>query len=93
MQTVVISPSDVKVYLAGASGAAVELSEEATGASAAFTSAVGCTVTWDGCSSETAAAVSTSVVAVVVAVVSACTAGAAVVPGAVTSAVLKKIRP
>lgn len=76
------------VYLAGASVAA-ELSVEATGASAVLTSAVWCTTAWGRSSSETAVVVSASITVVIVAVLSACAAGAAVVPGATASAVLK----
>lgn len=83
-----VSVSDIIVYLAVASVAA-ELSEETTGASAVLTSAVWCTVAWDKCSSETAVAVSASITVAIVAVLSACTAGAAVVPGATASAALK----
>ena len=81
----------IVVYL-GALSVMTELSEDTTGASAVLTSAVWCTVTWDCCSSETAAAVSTSITVTIVAVLSACTIGAAMVPGAAVSAVLKSNR-
>lgn len=76
------------VYLAGAS-VATGVSEEATGASAALTSAVWCTTAWDTGSSETAAVVSASITVAIAAALSACTAGAAAVPGASASTVLK----
>lgn len=86
-ETLPVSVSDIIVYLAAAS-VAMELSEDTTGASAVLTSAVWCTAAWDRCSSETAVAVSASITVAIVAVISACTAGAAVVPGATASAVL-----
>lgn len=88
LETVPVSVSDLIAYLTVASVAA-ELSEEVTGASAVLTSAVWCTAAWDRCSSETTVAVSASITVAIVAALSACTAGAAVVPGATASTVLK----
>lgn len=80
------------VYLAGGASVTTKVSEEATGASVVLTSAAWCTATWDTSSSETAVVVSTSITVVTEVALSACTAGAAVVPGAITSAVLKSDR-
>lgn len=88
LKTEPVSVWDIIVYLAVVSVAA-ELSEDVTGASAGLTSGVWCTAAWDRCSSETAVAVSASIAVTIVAVLSACTAGAALVPGAATSVELE----